>query len=315
MYNTHIIFGTGPLGRYTAEALIPMGHKVKLISRSGTMASPPSGAELIKADALTIDRHSDLFKDVKAIYQCSQPAYHRWKEEFPQLQDAILNLAIENKTTLIVAENLYMYGNTHGQPITEDTPNNPCSKKGRVRMGMSNRLFESYQQGKVQLATVRGSDFFGPWEPINGEMIFKAALQQKTLNMLGNLSQPHSFTYVKDFGKALAIAGTDDRAIGSMWHVPSGRPYTQNELAALLSKELGYQVKTRSTGKFILSIIGLFNKSAKEVVEMLYEFNEAFIISSEAMGRTFGLTATPMEQRIKETLEWAKKQISDKKDR
>ena len=52
--------------------------------------------------------------------------------------------------------------------------------------------------------------------------------------MLGNLNQPHTFTYVKDFGKALAIAGTDDRALGKVWHVPSGKPYTQNELAQLL---------------------------------------------------------------------------------
>ncbi|OWY20429.1 NAD-dependent dehydratase [Sphingobacteriales bacterium UPWRP_1] len=308
MKDTHLIFGTGPLGRYTAESLLQMGYKVVLINRSGKMPSPPSGAELIKSDALTVDVQHDIFKEVKAIYQCSQPAYHRWKEEFPKLQDAILRIAIENKTKLIVAENLYMYGNTHGKPMTEETPYNPCSGKGQVRMEMSNTLFEAYKQGKVQVAVVRGSDFFGPWEPINGEMIFKAALQKKTVNMLGNLNQPHSFTYVKDFGKALAIAGTDDRASGKIWHVPSGKPYTQNELAALLSKELGYPVKTRATGKFILSIIGLFNKPANELVEMLYEFNEPFIINSDLMVRTFGLTDTPMEQRIKETLDWVKSQ-------
>jgi nucleoside-diphosphate-sugar epimerase len=270
------------------------------------MPSPPDGAEIIKVDALTLDRKSEIFKDVVAIYQCSQPAYHRWKEDFPELQEAILSIAIENKAKLIVAENLYMYGNTHGKPMTEGTPYNPCSIKGKVRMEISNALFEAYRQGKVQIAVVRGSDFFGPWEPINGEMIFKAAIQKKTINMLGNLNQPHTFTYVKDFGKALAIAGTDDRALGKVWHVPSGKPYTQNELAELLSKELGYPLKTRATGKIMLSIIGLFNKGAKEVVEMLYEFNETFIMNSEAMEMTFGLVPTPMEQRIKETLEWVK---------
>jgi nucleoside-diphosphate-sugar epimerase len=306
MKDKHLIFGTGPLGRYTAEALLQKGHRVIMINRSGKMLSPPAGAELIKSDALTVDVNSDIFKKVETIYQCSQPAYHRWREEFPKLQDAILRIAIENKTKLIVAENLYMYGNTHGKPMTEETPYNPCSRKGQVRMEMSNTLFAAYKQGQVQVAVVRGSDFFGPLEPINGEMIFKAALKKKTLNMLGNLNQPHSFTYVKDFGKALAIAGTDDRALGKIWHVPSGKPYTQNELAALLSEELGYPVKTRATGKLMLSLIGLFNKSANEVVEMLYEFNEPFILNSDLMERTFGLTDTPMEQRIKETLEWAK---------
>ena len=71
-----------------------------------------------------------------------------------------------------------MYGNTHGKPMTEDTPNNPCSKKGFIRMNMSNRLFEAHREGKVEVAVVRGSDFFGPWEPVNGAMIFKAALEK-----------------------------------------------------------------------------------------------------------------------------------------
>lgn len=306
MKETHIIFGTGPLGRYTAEALIQMGHKVKLINRSGTMPSPPNGAELVKADALTISSSSDLFKEVKAIYQCSQPAYHRWKEEFPNLQDAILSIAIENKTKLIIAENLYMYGNTHGKPMTEETAHNPCSSKGRVRVKMSNTLFEAYKKKEVQISVVRGSDFFGPWEPINGQMVFKAALEKKTLHMLGNINQPHTFTYVKDFGKAMAIAGTDDRAIGKVWHVPSGHPYTQTELACMIAKELGYTVKYRATGKMMLSIIGLFNKGAKEIIEMMYEFNEPFIMNSEAMEKQFGFHATQMEQRISETLKWVR---------
>jgi len=308
MQDIHVIFGTGPLGRFTAEALLQMGHKVKLINRNGDMPSPPSGADVVKADALTLNPSNNLFKDATTIYQCSQPPYHRWKEEFPPLQDAILSIAIENKAKLVVAENLYMYGNTHGKPMTEDTPYHPCSKKGTVRMEMNKALFQAYEQGKVQIAVVRGSDFFGPWEPINGEMIFKAALQKKTMNMLGDLDQPHTFTYVKDFGKALAVAGTDERAVGKVWHVPSGRPFTQRELAEILSAQLGYPVKARATGKFMLSFIGLFNKGAKEVVEMLYEFKEPFIMNSEEMEKTFGLHHTPMEQRIKETLEWIRGQ-------
>ncbi|MBX7043442.1 MAG: NAD-dependent epimerase/dehydratase family protein [Ignavibacteria bacterium] len=308
MKGKHVIFGTGPLGRYTAEALLQTGLEVILINRSGAMPSPPDGAALIKADALSIDKRSEIFSGATAIYQCAQPPYHRWKEEFPKLQNAVLSIAAERKAKLISAENLYMYGNTHGKPMSEDTPDNPCSSKGQVRMEMSNSLFDAWRQGTVQIAVVRGSDFFGPWEPVYGDMIFKAAIKKKTVNMLGDLNQPHSFTYVKDFGKALAIAGTDDRATGKIWHVPSGKPYTQNELAQMISKELGYPVKARATGKFMLSLAGMFNKSAKEVIEMLYEFNEPFILNSEAMEKTFGLTATPMEQRIKETIEWAKSQ-------
>lgn len=309
MSDTHVIFGTGPLGRYTAESLIQMGHTVKLINRSGTMASPPIGAELIKADALTVSGSSGLFKDVTAIYQCSQPAYHRWKEEFPQLQDAILKIAIQNKAKLIVAENLYMYGNTFGNPVSEFTLHNPCTRKGKVRSEMSKKLFEAHKNGIIRAAAVRGSDFFGPWEPINGEMIFKAAIRRKTINLLGSLYQPHTFTYVKDFGKALATAGTNDSALGKVWHVPSGPAFTQEQILEIIARHLGYKLKYRVNGKMMLSLIGLFNPGAKEVVEMMYEFNSPFVMNSMAMQKKFGLKPTPMEQRITETLDWARTQL------
>ncbi len=309
MSELHVVFGTGPLGRYTAETLLEKGFNVRLINRSGKMEVPPKGAEIIKADATNFSETIALVQGAVSIYQCAQPAYHRWREEFPQLQDAILKLAIESKSKFVVAENLYMYGNTNGQPMVETTPHNPCSEKGKVRAEMTKTLFETNASGKVRAASVRGSDFFGPWEPINGEMIFKAALKRKTINMLGNLNQPHSFTYVKDFGKALAIAGTDDRALGKAWHVPSGEAFTQKQLLDTLSKQLGYELKARATGKFMLSIIGLFNSSVKEVVEMLYEFNTPFLIDGSAMETTFGLKPTPMEQRIYETLEWARAKI------
>lgn len=308
MNQLHVIFGTGPLGRYTAEALIQKGYQVRLISRSGVMKSPPVGCEIVKADALNTTGTAALVKGAESIYQCAQPAYHRWREEFPPLQQAILKAATVCGARLIVAENLYMYGDPKGRALTEGTPYDPCSVKGAVRAAMAREILDAHARGIVRAASVRGSDFFGPWEPINSQMIFKAALQKKTINMLGSLNQAHTFTYVKDFGRALAVAGTDERALGRAWHVPSGPPFTQNQVLDLLSKQLGHPLKARAAGKFMLSLIGLFDPGAKEVVEMLYEFTSPFVMDSSAMEKIFGLTHTPMEMRISETLEWARDQ-------
>jgi len=45
-----VIFGAGPPGRFTAEALLGRGHRVRLLSRSGRMGSLPEGAEIAAAD-------------------------------------------------------------------------------------------------------------------------------------------------------------------------------------------------------------------------------------------------------------------------
>ena len=306
MSELHVIFGTGPLGRFTAETLLAQGHKVRLISRSGAMKSPPAGAEVVAADALNRDQIAPLVAGAVTVYQCAQPAYDRWAQEFPALQQAILEAAAEAGAKLVVAENLYMYGDTQGQPMTESLPYRPCSKKGEVRDQMSRDLFQAHASGKVRVATVRGSDFWGPWEPIQGGMLFQAALEGKTVNLLGRLDQPHSVTYVKDFGRALATAGTDDRALGRAWHVPSGPAPTQQQVIDLLSQVLGKPVKAQAGGKFLLGMVGLFNPMVREVVEMLYEFNGPFVMDSSAMETTFRLTATPLKTRIEETLTWVK---------
>ncbi|HNI91300.1 MAG TPA: NAD-dependent epimerase/dehydratase family protein [Leptospiraceae bacterium] len=304
MKDLYIIFGTGPLGRYTAEALLEMGKEVILINRSGKMDSIPNGAKLIVGDILNLNNIKHIMIGATSIYQCAQPEYHEWIEKFPALQRAILELSIELKSRLIVAENLYMYGKMGDKPFKETDPYRPISRKGQVRKEMTEELFDAHMQGKCKVASVRGSDFFGPYEPINGKLIFQAALQRKKVNLLGNVNVPHSFTYVKDFGKALALCGTDERALGKTWHVPSGKAYTQKEIVDLISQELGYKVKYQAAGKLILSIIGLFDKGAKEVIEMLYEFNSPFILDGSAMETTFGFKSTPMEIRIRETLEW-----------
>jgi len=98
------------------------------------------------------------------------------------------------------------------------------------------------------------------------------------------------------------LSATHDR----IQHVPSGPAITQRALLDLLAENLGHPVKAQAAGKGMLSFIGLFNPGARELVEMLYEFTAPFVIDGSDMERTFSLTATPMERRIVETLEWLK---------
>jgi hypothetical protein len=54
----------------------------------------------------------------------------------------------------------------------------------------------------------------------------------------------------------------------------------------------------------MMRLAGLFVPGAKEMVEMMYEFEQPFIMDSSAFTRAFGMTATPHEQAIRETLAW-----------
>jgi nucleoside-diphosphate-sugar epimerase len=57
-------------------------------------------------------------------------------------------------------------------------------------------------------------------------------------------------------------------------------------------------------GKLMMMVGGLFIPEAKESVEMMYEFEQPFIVDSSKFEKTFGMKATPIREAIKETVAW-----------
>jgi nucleoside-diphosphate-sugar epimerase len=302
----HVIFGTGPLGKWTARELASQGKRVRLINRSGVATDLPADAEIVRADAYDTRQTTALTAGATAVYQCAQPAYHEWTEKFPPLQTAILAGAAAAGAKFIVAENLYMYGKPDGRPLTEDSPHRAHTRKGKTRQAMTEALAVAQREGRIRVAIARGSDFFGPDETVSANLVFRPALAGKRVSVLGRLDQPHTLTYVADFGKTLATLGTREEALGQVWHVPSNPPVTQAELVAMVQDTVGKPVKVRRGTAPILWLIGLGNPDARETIEMLYEFERPFVMDSEKFQRAFGIGPTPLREAIQATVEWVR---------
>ena len=248
-----------------------------------------------------------MTRGAKVAYQASQPNYFEWQEKFPPLQKSIIDGLAGTGAKLVLVENLYMYGATNGTPMTEDMPHNARTRKGRVRSEMSRAAFEAHQAGKLRVTAARGSDFFGPWglPSSMGERAIYPLLHGKAAGLIGNVNLPHTHTFTKDFGRALVILGERAEADGQAWHVPNDLPrVTQREMAAMFAEELGVEPKFSAMGKLMMWIGGFFVPEAKESVEMMYEFDQPFIVDSSKFEKTFGMRATPMKEAIKETAAW-----------
>lgn len=305
MSELHVVFGAGPLGRWTADALLKSGKYVRVVNRSGRMDNPPAGIEIIASDAYDAVKNITITKGAEALYQCAQPHYYEWEQKFPSLQKAILEAAVINGAKLIVGDNLYMYGQFKGN-LTEDSPIQPISKKGRVRAAMAQEIIDANKHGRVRAAIGRASDFFGPYDLSLTGYSIQPAVSGKTVNLLGSDRQPHTFSYIKDFGKLLATLGTRDEALGQVWFTPSNPSLTQAEFVGLISDELGKPVKSMVGGPLMIRILGLFNKEIAETVEMMYEWVNPYVVDTTKAQAAFGLFPTPLRDAIRETIEWCK---------
>jgi len=307
MSELHVVFGAGPVGRSVMEELVRKEKPVRVVSRSGRMHEVPLGVELVAADLYDAAAVRKVAQGAAVAYQCAQPNYWEWPEKFPPLQAAVIEGLADGGARLVIAENLYMYGDTDGQPLTEELPYRAHTRKGKVRAAMAEAALTAHRAGKVKVAIGRASDFFGPWAlgSSHGERVFYPALAGKAASFPGKLDIPHTATYISDFGRALVLLGERDEALGQVWHIPNDRPQiTQRQFAALIFEEVGLPPKVSGMGKLMLRLGGLFIPAAREMVEMAYEFEKPFVVDSSKVEQAFGMKATPIQEAIKATVTW-----------
>lgn len=303
----HVILGTGPVALSVMGELLKKGKAVRMVNTSGN-ANVPKGVQVIKANLYSSFEVGDVTKGAKVVYQCAAPRYHEWTENFQKLQDNIIEGTACNGAKLIVAENLYMYGEVDHK-ITEDLPYRATAKKGVIRAKLAEQLIKVNSDGKLRTASARGSDFFGPnvnrGSAMGGD-VFKAISKGKKVTFIGSLDQLHSYTFIEDFGKSLVILGENDKALGEAWHVPNAPAITTRAFIIEAFNQAGNTPKMSSMGLLTLKIGGIFIPVAKEMIEMLYEFDKPFIVESSKFIKAFGDHSTPIKESISKTLNYNK---------
>jgi nucleoside-diphosphate-sugar epimerase len=301
----HVVFGTGAVGMAVTDELARRGKRVRVVNRSGR-ARVPHGVEVVGGDATDEAFVREASEGASVVYFALNPPYNKWPELFPGLQAGVLEGAAAAGAKLIAMENLYMYGPTDGRPITEDLPYAANTRKGTVRARMSKELMEAHKSGRVRVAIGRASDFFGPrvLASAAGEQVFGRAVEGKSAQVAGDPDQPHTYTYVPDIGKGLVTLGEREEALGRAWHLPSPETLTTRQFVEMIFEEVGKPARVQAAPKIVLRALGLFNPAIRETIEMLYEFEEPFVVDDSSFERAFGERATPLRQAIQRTVRW-----------
>jgi nucleoside-diphosphate-sugar epimerase len=301
----HVVFGAGQVGRVLAARLTGLGLSVRSVSRQRAPALL-DGVDWRAADASDPDAATDAATGAAVIYQCLNAPYTNWPERFPPLQRGVLTAAERTGALLVSLENVYGYGSTGGEPLTEELPLVATTVKGRTRAAMTQELLAAAETGQVRIAIGRASDFFGAGvtESSLGERVFANALSGRRADFVGNPDLPHTYSYVPDIAAGLATLGTDERAVGGVWHLPGPETITTRQLFDLLAGDVGHPVGVRTLPKLAVRALGLFNPMMRELAEMAYEFDEPFILDTAKYESTFGTAGTPLATAIAATVAW-----------
>ncbi len=301
---THIVIGAGATGIATANLLAEEGHDVKVITRSGSGPTHPS-IELLAGNAGDPAFLATASREATAIYNCANPPYDKWSTEWPPLAQSILHAAQENGAVLVTLSNLYGY--RHTNPMRATDPLDPPSAKGKVRADMWHEARSAHEAGRVRVTEARASDFIGPGTGDNGHMgdrVVPRVLAGKSVSLLGQVDVAHSWTAIDDVARTLVTLGRDQRAWGRAWHVPTDAHLTQREVVDLMADVAGVdRVKVRALPSLALTVGGLAVPMLRELKEVLYQFEQPFVIDAAETTASFGLTATPVETTLARTID------------
>ena len=250
MPKTVLILGpSGKIGTHAARAFQAAGWTVRAYNR--------------KTENMDI-----AAKGVDVIVNGLNPAnYHNWSELIPKITAQVISAAKVSGATVIIPGNVYNFGDTPGT-WSENTPQKPVSRKGKVRVEME----QSYRRSGVRTIVLRGGNFIDPDQ--NGDimsMVVLPKIGKGKLTAAGKTDVMQPYCYVPDWAcAAVALAEMRDE-LQAFEDIPfPGHAFTFEELRQQLETRLGRPIRFAGFPWWVMKIASPFWELARELNDMRY---------------------------------------------
>jgi nucleoside-diphosphate-sugar epimerase len=298
-----ILGAGGAISNELVKLLAARKQQFRLVGRNPR--SVPGATETVSADLSDKEQTIRAVTGSNIVHLLVGLKYdHKvWAEMWPRVMANTIEACKRAGARLIFFDNVYAYGKVSG-PMREETPFNPCSKKGEVRARIATSLIDEWNAGAMTGMIARAADFYGP-ETRNGVpnlLVFEPFANNKRASCFVNDSVPHSYTYTVDAAQSLVRLAQTDSSWNQVWHVStSPNPPTGKEFIAMAAKELGVAPKYRVLSRPIIRMAGWLNPAVREIYEMLYQNDSPYLFDSSKFAKAFRVDGTPYAEGIRAT--------------
>lgn len=300
----HVVFGTGQVGSKLVDLLLARGLHVRSVRRTAEASRHPAH-EAVQADIYNLEATVDAARGAKVVYHCANAPYHEWPRLLGPMYRHIAAAAQAAGARLVVLDNVYAVGAT-GR-FDEATEERPCSRKGRIRKALADELRAMHLRGDLQVTIGRASDFFGPGAD-NTTLLHPRAMAQlvagQTVDVIGDIDQPHSWSYLPDVAHGLMQLGLHGELSGQTYHLPVLSAQTGRAMLTGVANELNLPLRVRRMPSWMMSAAGWFSPVMRELQEMQYQFDHPFVMSDARIRGLLSLAPTPLEAQFAATAAW-----------
>ncbi|WP_031530864.1 NAD-dependent epimerase/dehydratase family protein [Dyadobacter crusticola] len=297
-----ILGAGGATGIALARELKNYTEHIRLVSRKPARVNADD--TLFPADLLNASEVEAAVAGSEVVYLTAGLEYNIkiWKRDWPILMRNVINACTKAKARLVFLDNVYMYAAEEIPHMTECSQVNPPSEKGKVRAGIQDMLFAAKSQG-MQFLIARSADFYGPDvknSPLSISVTDEFRKGKKAFWQM-DASKLHSFTYVPDIGKSLALLGNTPDVYGEVWHLPtSPERFTGKQFIEMVAAEMNVQPRYYIFAKWMMQLLGLFVPILKELKEMAYQYDRDYVFDSSKFEKRFSYKPVSYAEGIRQ---------------
>ncbi len=277
---TALVLGaTGGIGGEVARQLRDAGWTVRALRRGGEQAlQRRDGMVWVRGDAMNRD-------DVMAaavgcsviVHAVNPPGYRRWAELVMPMVDNTIAAAKAQGATIVLPGTVYNFGPSAFPSLREDSPQDPVTRKGAIRVEMERRLREASGDG-CKVIVVRAGDFFGP-KPGNSwfsQGLLKPGQAVKLIQLPGAPGVGHQWSYLPDVARTMVelVQVRDTLEPFAAFHMAGHWDADGTQIAAAISRVVvrqgGARPAVRAFPWWLTALAAPFVPTLRELREMRY---------------------------------------------
>lgn len=284
-----ILGSGGIISQEASFCLSEFSEKIRQVSRSPKKVNDTD--QVFPANLKSESEVRQAVKGSDIVYLTVGLPYDSsiWQENWPIIMRNTINACKEHQAKLVFFDNVYMYGKVEGW-MTEETPYNPCSKKGEVRAQIAQMLQDEMSKKNIKALIARSADFYGP-KAANTyitPMIFDKLKNGKKPQLMISPDTKHSYTFTPDAARSMVLLGNTDEAYGQTWHLPTDKNALRGvELIELAAEIFNTKSHYSVLSPLMIKIAGWFSPVIKETQEMLYQFKYDYLFDSTKFNDRF----------------------------
>jgi nucleoside-diphosphate-sugar epimerase len=314
---TALVLGaTGGIGGETAAALARHGWRVIAMARKLSAGGAAGALDGVAGDAVRwvagdALRAEDVRRAAEGarviVHAVNPPGYRNWAQLVLPMIDNTIAAARAVGARVVLPGTVYNFGPDAFPLLTEDSPQHPITRKGKIRLALEEKLQEAAGDG-VTVMIVRFGDFFGPNAGNNWltQGLVKPGRRLDAITTPGARGVGHAWAYLPDAAEAIArlLERDPDLPAFARFHFAGHWDADGTAMPAAIRNAVGRpETKTRPMPWALLWVGGLFNETLRELREMRYLWRVPVQLDGARLAAFLGGEPhTPLADAIKTTL-------------